>query len=77
MLTSVITKNGTQEEWKIVFWITAAVYIVGGIICMVLLEGTTEPWAERAIQIEVTEDSEVSDIKLNRSKRNHSQVVPL
>ena len=56
MLTAVITKHHTQKEWQVVFWITAVIYFVGGTVCMILLEATTQPWAEVAIEIDAEPD---------------------
>ena len=46
MLTAVITKHHTQKEWQVVFWICCGIYFIGGTICMILLEATTQSWAE-------------------------------
>jgi len=39
--------------------LTAVIYLVGGSLCLVLIEGTTQPWAEAEIkstQIEQAQD---------------------
>ena len=36
-----------QEEWQLVFFITAAVYIVGALGFIVLGSGELEPWAKK------------------------------
>ena len=53
---SLLTPHGTQQEWQVVFWITAVIYFVGGTVCMILLEATTQPWAEVAIEIDAEPD---------------------
>lgn len=44
-LVSVITANQKQEEWRIVFFITAVVYFVGGLGYILLGSGELEEWA--------------------------------
>ena len=36
----------TAGEWRIVFWITAVVYVVGIVIFGLLVSGELQPWAE-------------------------------
>jgi len=38
----------TRESWQVVFFITAGVYTVGGIISCILTSGTIQPWASNA-----------------------------
>jgi hypothetical protein len=76
LLTLVITKHHTQKEWQVVFWITAVIYFVGGTVCMILLEATTQTWAEVAIEIDAEpeknylfkplKDENVINIKLDK-----------
>lgn len=46
-LVGVLTSNQKQEEWRIVFFITAAVYLLGGIVGLLFTTGNVEPWAMR------------------------------
>ena len=34
-----------QEEWRIVFLITAVVYLLGALVLLVFTKGSLEPWA--------------------------------
>lgn len=34
-----------QEEWRIVFIITAVIYLLGGIILLIFSEARIQPWA--------------------------------
>lgn len=44
-VVKVVTRNSTQEEWQIVFYITCAVYTVGAIIFCLLADGEIQDWA--------------------------------
>jgi ACS family sodium-dependent inorganic phosphate cotransporter len=50
-----------QEEWQLVFFITAAVYLSGAIAFLILGSGETQPWAKKKIVKDVEEG-----IPLNR-----------
>jgi MFS family permease len=41
----ILTPNGTADEWKVVFYIAAAILAVGGIVFCVFAEGEILPWA--------------------------------
>lgn len=36
-----------QEEWQIVFWVTAIIYLIGGLGSLILGSAETAPWARR------------------------------
>lgn len=44
-VVGILTKNQTQKEWQIVFFITAAVYFVGALIFWVFGNSHMQPWA--------------------------------
>ena len=46
-LVGVITVNQKQEEWRIVFLITAGIYLVGAVMLFILGSVTLEEWAEK------------------------------
>jgi MFS-type transporter involved in bile tolerance (Atg22 family) len=50
-----------QEEWRIVFIITAVIYLIGAIILLIFTKGTVEPWA----------------VKSKTSQKDHEESVPL
>ncbi|XP_063410422.1 sialin-like [Mytilus trossulus] len=63
LLTTAIVKNGTQEEWQIVFIICAGVGIVGTVLFDCFAQGEEQSWAQ---------DQEIK-IKTPHSSRNASQ----
>ncbi len=49
----------TQAQWRIVFFITAGVYLIGGVTILVFGSSTLEPWAityQNLKQDEASED---------------------
>ncbi|XP_052083460.1 sialin-like [Mytilus californianus] len=63
LITTAIVKNGTKEEWQIVFIICAGVGIVGTILFDCFAQGEEQSWAQ---------DQEIK-IKTPQSSRNASQ----
>ncbi|XP_076450040.1 putative transporter slc-17.2 isoform X2 [Babylonia areolata] len=41
----IITRNQTQEQWRIVFFISAAIYLVGTVIFLLFGSGELQSWA--------------------------------
>lgn len=62
-LVGVITKNGTKEEWRIVFIIGAIVYLIGALPYIFWASGELEDWAK-----EIPDEIENKDIELIESK---------
>lgn len=56
-LVGVITKNQKQEEWRIVFFITAGVYLIGAIVLLILSSGEVESWACKKKSVDHGEES--------------------
>ncbi|KAK6165948.1 hypothetical protein SNE40_022752 [Patella caerulea] len=44
-ITSALIEEDTAEEWKGVFWIVAALNVVGAIIFAIFAQGEIQPWA--------------------------------
>ncbi|CAI5445898.1 unnamed protein product [Caenorhabditis angaria] len=44
-VTSILTPNGTQEEWQIVLWLTAGILTTGALIFTIFASGEVQPWA--------------------------------
>ncbi|XP_064600100.1 sialin-like [Liolophura sinensis] len=45
VVTNFLTHSQTRQEWQIVFYVTAAVYIAGAIFYLVFASGELQPWA--------------------------------
>ncbi|VDK76482.1 unnamed protein product, partial [Onchocerca ochengi] len=45
MMAGQLTSRGTQQEWQLVFWITAGVLIAGTTIFCLFAKGEVQPWA--------------------------------
>jgi len=45
-LTGILIKDKTEEEWREVFLVTAAVYAVGALLYGLLASGEKQPWAD-------------------------------
>uniref|UniRef100_A0A1B0CGB5 Uncharacterized protein n=1 Tax=Lutzomyia longipalpis TaxID=7200 RepID=A0A1B0CGB5_LUTLO len=41
-----IVTDKTREQWQIVFFITASIYLCGAIFCWFFVRGTLQPWAK-------------------------------
>lgn len=65
-LVGLITKKQLQSEWKIVFFITAAVYLVGAIGFLVLGSGEAEDWASNKSK----RSEEGEQVPLNETKES-------
>ncbi|XP_055373403.1 sialin-like [Condylostylus longicornis] len=51
LITGYIVQNQSAEEWKIVFYISASVYIIGTIIYWFFARGELQEWAKKPEQI--------------------------
>merc|ERR1712012_1462454 len=45
-LTGILIKDKTEEEWREVFLVTAAVYAIGALLYGLLASGEKQPWAD-------------------------------
>jgi ACS family sodium-dependent inorganic phosphate cotransporter-like MFS transporter 5 len=46
-LVGLLTTNQLQSEWRVVFFITAGVYVAGAIGYLILGSGELQPWAAK------------------------------
>ncbi len=45
-LVAIATANGqTQNEWKIVFYVSAAITFLGGVVYVIFCNANLQPWA--------------------------------
>ena len=65
----------TRESWQIVFFITAGVYAVGGIIFCILTSGAIQPWAIDKSMITVELDVSATTAKLEVMANHHGDSV--
>ncbi|KAK2181869.1 hypothetical protein NP493_378g02034 [Ridgeia piscesae] len=72
-----ITTNQTQAEWRTVFYLTAAIYVVGWVVYVLLAEGEVQSWADTSpvgapvdtkVDAEDVADNEASKAMLTTSK---------
>ncbi|CRL06625.1 CLUMA_CG019443, isoform A [Clunio marinus] len=47
LVTGILVQNGTKEEWKIVFYISAGSYLVGCVFYWIFVSGEVQPWAKQ------------------------------
>jgi hypothetical protein len=45
-MNSYLYIQGTRQEWQTVFFITCAIFFIGGLIFMLLSKGTVLSWAD-------------------------------
>ncbi|GAB0100081.1 hypothetical protein DMENIID0001_160640 [Sergentomyia squamirostris] len=50
ILMGFIVTDGSREQWQIMFFISAGVYLFGCIFCMIFVRGRLQPWAKIDIQ---------------------------
>ena len=53
--------QGSQGEWRNVFFMTGGIYLFGGFIYLILGSGNVEEWAKRPVKRN-TDDSKKSEI---------------
>ncbi|XP_060068011.1 sialin-like [Ylistrum balloti] len=63
-VVSAITQNKTPAEWRVAFYIAAAIYTFGGIFYIVFAKGRIQPWASDE------EDDDDEDVKLKDFSEN-------
>uniref|UniRef100_A0A336LAC8 Sialin n=1 Tax=Culicoides sonorensis TaxID=179676 RepID=A0A336LAC8_CULSO len=70
-LTGFIVQNGVVEEWKIVFYISAGVCLLGAIMYGLMAEGDLQPWAVIPVEDE-RKSIEMEEKKEMISNKNES-----
>ncbi|XP_031560826.1 uncharacterized transporter slc-17.2-like isoform X2 [Actinia tenebrosa] len=59
MLVGYITAEKKASEWRTVFWITLAVYIVGAVLFCAFMSGEVQPWAGGQLKESAAKKQEV------------------
>ena len=62
----------TAGEWRIVFWITAIVYIIGIVIFGLLVSGDLQPWAQHEDKKEEEDGKKEEDEEKAAEKQEKS-----
>lgn len=62
-LTGWIVEDGTVEKWKIIFYISAGIYLFGCVIYWFFASGEVQPWAQTHIQ--QTNKNNKTDVEKN------------
>ncbi|PFX21136.1 Vesicular glutamate transporter 1 [Stylophora pistillata] len=55
-ITGFVTSNKTQEDWRIVFWITLIIYVIAVIFYTWLCSGERQPWASPTTQEDIDKE---------------------
>ena len=59
-------QSQTRDEWQIVFYIAAAIYVFGAVFYLIFGSGELQPWAREEKHIEV--DVEMEPLKTDQEK---------
>ncbi|XP_055373407.1 sialin-like [Condylostylus longicornis] len=73
LITGYIVQNQNAEEWKIVFYISASVYIVGAIIYWCWASGELQEWAKTPEQISL--EKQTNGLKSIGIKRGYDNTA--
>lgn len=71
-IVGIVTPNKTAGEWRIVFWITAIVYIIGIVIFGLLVSGDLQPWAQHEDKKEEEDGKKEEDEEKAAEKQEKS-----
>ena len=64
--TCLYLQSQTRDEWQIVFYIAAAIYVFGAVFYLIFGSGELQPWAREERHIEV--DVEMEPLKTDQEK---------
>ncbi|XP_068081868.1 vesicular glutamate transporter 1 [Anabrus simplex] len=70
-LTGFIVRNKSAEEWRIVFYITSALYLCGAVVFGLFASGDKQPWAEDGV---VRSDIKVDSVPAKENDNRDQQV---
>lgn len=58
LLTGFIVPNGTEAEWKVVFYIAAGIYLCGCVVYWIFCQGTLQEWAVESEEPKAKEEGD-------------------
>ncbi|XP_033732524.1 sialin-like [Pecten maximus] len=64
-VVSSITQNKTPGEWRVAFYIAAAIYAFGGIFYIVFAKGRIQPWSSEEEDVDDNTDINLTDLSEN------------
>jgi len=73
ILVGFITVDETQEQWQIVFFIAASVYLFGLVFYAIFASGEKQPWADDSYYDSIEEDQELNTL-LDDKERGSAKV---
>ncbi|GFO06931.1 vesicular glutamate transporter 1 [Plakobranchus ocellatus] len=78
MAIGYLTVDQTQEQWRYVFFIAAAVYVFGSTFFNIFASASLQPWASAPIEMCIEKDPSVDgDVELaNFPQEKHSEDKP-
>ncbi|XP_054264712.1 sialin-like [Macrosteles quadrilineatus] len=72
LLTGYVTKDKMASEWKLVFYLSAAIYLVGAIVYGLLASGKVQPWASvTGERVAILDDHSSSEDLLSVNSRDY------
>ncbi|XP_059615195.1 vesicular glutamate transporter 1-like [Phlebotomus argentipes] len=69
ILTGYIVTDKTRDQWRIIFYIAAGVYLAGCIFCWIFVRGRLQPWAK----IDIEELANRNALKESKNKSKMSE----
>lgn len=61
VITGFVVQHKTKEEWKVVFYIAASIYLVGAVIYGIFASGEKQPWAFEPVNPKDAEENKKSE----------------
>lgn len=75
LLAGFIVKNKSASEWRIVFFVSAGIYLFGCLVYWFWASGEEQPWASLGTSDEVTENNVENAEQRKESKNNQNGYV--
>ncbi|CAL1548159.1 unnamed protein product [Lymnaea stagnalis] len=74
---ALLTPDQTQEQWRGVFYLSAAIYVFGAVFYIVFSSGSLQPWAVDAAELHVSarEEELEEKVQLNETITNDRETM--